>query len=64
MLILVGGKDKTTPPILSQRLYQASPLPAGRKTLVMVPQAGHENVMEGRLTHAAYGRLIASVTGS
>ncbi len=64
LLILVGGKDRTTPPILSQRLYQQSPLPPGRKTLVLVPQAGHDNVMIGRATHAAYGRLLASITGS
>lgn len=64
LLILVGGMDKTTPPILSQRLYQASPLPPDRKWLVLVPQAGHEKVMEGRVTHAAYARLLAGITGS
>jgi uncharacterized protein len=64
LLILVGGKDKTTPPILSQRLYEASRLPADRKTLVLVPEAGHSNVMEGRVAHAAYARLLARVTGS
>lgn len=64
LLILVGGKDRLTPPVLSQKLYQASPLPPERKTLVLVPQAGHDNVMLGRVTHAAYARLLASVTGS
>ncbi len=64
LLILVGGKDKTTPPILSQRLYDASPLPLHRKSFVLVPEAGHNDVMRGRLTHAAYKRLLDSVTGS
>jgi alpha-beta hydrolase superfamily lysophospholipase len=64
LLIVVGGKDKTTPPVLSQRLYEASPLPAGRKQLVVVPQANHQNVMIAKTVHAAYARLIAEVTGS
>ncbi|HEY0147850.1 MAG TPA: alpha/beta fold hydrolase [Allosphingosinicella sp.] len=64
LLIIVGGKDKTTPPILSQRLYDASPLPTGRKQLVIVPQANHENVMIARTVHAAYARLLKQVTGS
>ena len=64
LLIIVGGKDKVTPPVLSQRLYDASPLPAGRKQLVLVPQANHQNVMIAKTVHAAYARLIAEVTGS
>jgi fermentation-respiration switch protein FrsA (DUF1100 family) len=64
LLIVVGGKDKTTPPVLSQRLYDASPLPAGRKQLVVVPEANHQNVMIAKTVHAAYRRLLAEVTGS
>jgi hypothetical protein len=64
LLIVVGGKDKTTPSILSQHLYDASPLPAGRKQIVIVPQADHNNVMIARTVHAAYAKLIAEVTGS
>jgi fermentation-respiration switch protein FrsA (DUF1100 family) len=64
LLIIVGGKDKTTPPILSQRLYDASPLPAGRKQLVLVPEANHNNVMIAKTVHAAYARLLAGLTGS
>jgi fermentation-respiration switch protein FrsA (DUF1100 family) len=59
LLIIVGGKDKTTPPVLSQRLYDASPLSAGRKQLVLVPQADHSNVMIAKTVHAAYARLIS-----
>ncbi|HZG10085.1 MAG TPA: alpha/beta hydrolase [Allosphingosinicella sp.] len=64
LLIVAGGKDKTTPPILSQRLYDRSPLAAGRKRIVLVPQAGHNNVMIAKTVHAAYGALLAQVTGS
>ncbi|HEX9955334.1 MAG TPA: alpha/beta fold hydrolase [Allosphingosinicella sp.] len=64
LLIVVGGKDKTTPPVLSQHLYDASPLPAGRKQLVLVPQADHNNVMIAKTVHAAYARLLADLTGS
>jgi fermentation-respiration switch protein FrsA (DUF1100 family) len=64
LLIVVGGKDKTTPPVLSQRLYDASPLPPGRKQLVVVPQANHNDVMIAKTVHAAYARLLAQVTGS
>jgi dipeptidyl aminopeptidase/acylaminoacyl peptidase len=64
LLIIVGGKDKTTPPVLSQRLYEASPLPAGRKQLVLVPEANHNNVMVAKTVHAAYARLLAEATGN
>jgi uncharacterized protein len=45
LLLLVGAKDGTTPPRLSQNLYAASPLPAGRKTLKVVAGAGHADVL-------------------
>jgi fermentation-respiration switch protein FrsA (DUF1100 family) len=64
LLIIVGGKDKTTPPILSRRLYDASPLPAGRKRLVEVPQANHNDVMTAKTVHAAYAALLAELRGS
>ena len=64
LLIVVGGKDKTTPPVLSRRLYDASPLPPARKHLVVVPEANHNNVMIAKTVHAAYARLIAEATGS
>ena len=62
LLVIVGGKDKTTPPALSRKLYDASPLAPGRKQLVVVPEAGHDNVMLARIVHQAYARLIASLT--
>ena len=62
LLLIVGGKDKTTPPSLSRKLYEASPLPPGRKQLVIVPEAAHENVMEARIVHAAYDRLLRTLS--
>ena len=64
LLIVVGGRDKTTPPVLSQRLYDISPLPTGRKRIVVVPEANHNNVMIAGLVHAAYRQLLAEATGS
>lgn len=64
LLIVVGGKDKTTLPVLSHRLYAVSPLAAGRKQLVVVPQANHNNVMIAKTVQAAYARLLSGLTGS
>jgi hypothetical protein len=58
LLILVGSKDKVTPPRLSQALYAASPLPQGRKTLEIVAGAGHDDVMEKPQATGAYRRFI------
>ena len=54
LLLLVGAKDATTPPRLSQGLYAASPLPPARKTLRTIAGAGHENVMTRPETIGAY----------
>ena len=54
LLILVGERDNTTPPSLSQALYAASPLPTGRKRLAIVPRANHNDVMTRPETIAAY----------
>ena len=61
LLLIVGGKDKTTPAELSRKLYDASPLPPGRKQLVIVPEADHNNVMLAKTVHAAYARLLATL---
>lgn len=58
LLLLVGAKDGTTPPRLSQGLYAASPLPEGRKTLQVVAGAGHTDVMTRASAIAAYRRFI------
>ena len=59
LLLLVGAKDGTTPPSLSQGLYAASPLPEGRKTLQVVAGAGHADVMTRPAAIAAYRAFLA-----
>lgn len=61
LLILVGAKDGTTPPSLSQGLYAVSPLPEGRKTLQVVPGAGHSDVMTRPGAIAAYRLFLAKL---
>lgn len=58
LLILVGAKDGTTPPSLSQGLYAASPLPEGRKTLHVAAGAGHADVMTRPGAIAAYRAFL------
>jgi hypothetical protein len=59
LLILVGAADRTTPPRLSQALYAASPLPAERKTLAVIPRANHVDVMDRPETLTAYRAWLA-----
>lgn len=59
LLLLVGDRDRTTPPSLSQALFAASPLSAGRKTLAVVPRAGHTDVLEQPEAIAAYRAFLA-----
>jgi fermentation-respiration switch protein FrsA (DUF1100 family) len=61
LLLLVGAKDGTTPPALSQALYAASPLPSGRKTLEIVPGANHVDVMQHSDAIAAYRHFLEAV---
>jgi pimeloyl-ACP methyl ester carboxylesterase len=58
LLILVGEKDRTTPPRLSQALFAASPLPPDRKRLILVAGAGHTDVMTRPLAIAAYRNFL------
>ncbi len=51
LLVLAGGQDSTTPPAMSQRVFDASP--AERKRLVILPEAGHNNVLSNPSTAAA-----------
>ena len=63
LLLLVGEKDGTTPPRLSKGLYEASPLPPGRKTLLIVKGARHDNALTKAEAVAAYRRFLDSVAG-
>lgn len=61
LLILVGAADRTTPPSLSQALYAASPLAAGRKAIAIVPGAGHNDVLLKPEALAAYRAFVAQI---
>jgi fermentation-respiration switch protein FrsA (DUF1100 family) len=61
LLLLVGARDGTTPPRLSQGLYAASPLPAGRKTLRVVPGAGHADVLTKAEAIDAYRAFLGRI---
>src|SRR3954470_13694791 len=60
LLLLVGAADGTTPPTLSQALYEPSPCPARRKTLAIVARAGHTNVLLQPEAIAAYRAFLES----
>jgi fermentation-respiration switch protein FrsA (DUF1100 family) len=61
LLLLVGAQDRTTPPRLSERLYAASTSPSSRKTLVVVPGAGHNDVLAHSSAAEAYGAFLRRV---
>lgn len=61
LLLLVGSKDGTTPPVLARALYAASPLPPDRKRLVEVAGAGHDDVMLKPQTISAYRAFLESL---
>ena len=61
LLILVGARDGTTPPALSEALYGLSPLPPGRKGLAVVPGAGHHDVLMQPAAHQAYRAFLERV---
>lgn len=61
LLILSGERDRTTPPRLARALYDASPLPAGRKTIAIVRGAGHNDVMLRPDSIQAYRALLARI---
>ena len=62
LLILVGEKDRTTPPRLSQALFAASTLPPDRKRLTIVPGAGHADAMTRPEAIAAYRVFLTERT--
>jgi fermentation-respiration switch protein FrsA (DUF1100 family) len=62
LLILVGEKDKTTPPRLSQALFAASPMPTDRKRLTLVAGAGHSDAMTRPQAIAAYRNFLTETS--
>lgn len=61
LLILSGERDRTTPPRLARALYDASPLPPGRKSIVIVRGANHNDVMLRPDAISAYRTLLALI---
>jgi pimeloyl-ACP methyl ester carboxylesterase len=55
----VGEKDKVTPPQLSEALYRLSPLSQDKKSLVLIPGAGHDDVLLQPAAVIAYRNFFA-----
>lgn len=58
LLLLVGSEDKVTPARFSRELFDASTLPAARKRLVVVPGAGHNDVLGDATALRAYADYL------
>jgi fermentation-respiration switch protein FrsA (DUF1100 family) len=61
LLILVGQQDRTTPPSFSQALYRASSLGPEMKRLVIVPRAGHSDVLAQSEAIDAYRKFLGRI---
>jgi len=59
LLVLVGSRDEDTPPVLSQRLYDAARSPG--KRLVIALDKTHRDAMTSDVAIAAYRALLASL---
>jgi uncharacterized protein len=64
LLLLVGADDRVTPASFSQALFDASPLPAGRRILAIVPGAGHNDALSRPEALGAYQRFLAAALGN
>ena len=58
-LVLEGADDKVTPPRLATKVYEALPSPS--KRMLVVPGAGHNDVLSNPVTQAAYCAFIRQV---
>lgn len=61
LLILAGALDARIPAWMSEELYAASPLPEGRKRLVVFGSAGHNGVPTHRDFPAVYRSFLDDV---
>jgi len=64
LLLIVGANDTVTPSSLSRALYAASPLPASRKMLEIIPGAGHNDAMLRAPAAATYRRFLDATIGT
>jgi pimeloyl-ACP methyl ester carboxylesterase len=58
-LVLEGEDDKTTPPRLAKQVYAA--LPSSSKRLLLVPGAGHNDVLTNAIVQPAYCQFIGEL---
>jgi fermentation-respiration switch protein FrsA (DUF1100 family) len=61
LLVLVGSKDRVTPPYMAQRVFDAATLPAGRKRLHVLAGSGHNDVPANAEFRAAYKEYLRMV---
>ena len=59
MLFVAGENDVATPPRFAQALYQAAPLPEGRKRLLIVPARNHTNAADSPEFRQALSAFLA-----
>lgn len=64
VLYVVGANDVVTPASFSQALFDATPLPAGRKRLLVVPGASHMAAARSPEYAAAFSEMLQAVVGS
>jgi pimeloyl-ACP methyl ester carboxylesterase len=58
VMFVVGADDAITPPRFARELFDSTPAPAGRKQLVVVPDATHLQAAESAQFRAAFARLL------
>lgn len=63
LLLLVGSRDRDTPPRFSQALHAASSLPSSCKQLVVVEGATHSDVLEQPAAISAYRAFLQLTCG-
>ncbi|WP_101926217.1 MULTISPECIES: alpha/beta hydrolase [Luteimonas] len=61
VLFVVGANDQTTAPGFSRTLYEATPLPEGRKRLLVVPDRSHDNASRSPEFTDAMQAFVAQV---
>jgi fermentation-respiration switch protein FrsA (DUF1100 family) len=62
LLVVAGEEDNVTDPAMAKRLYKEAA--SAKKTLVMVPDGGHNNLYEETDVQQAYADLIGRVAGA
>jgi hypothetical protein len=63
LLLLVGSRDRETPPRFSRALHAASSLPSSCKQLIVVEGATHSDVLEQPAAISAYRTFLQLTCG-